>query len=93
MVELLWAAAENNLSGLKRLVARGIPVHAQDYDHRTALHLAAAEGHLEVVKYLVTHGHPLNVRDRWFATPLDEAIREGRAEVADRLRNWPVELV
>lgn len=93
VVELLWAAAENNLSGLKRLVARGVPAHAQDYDNRTALHLAAAEGHLEVVKYLVTHGHPLNVRDRWFATPLDEAIREGRDDVAERLRNWPVELV
>lgn len=91
VVELLWAAAENNLSGLKRLVARGVPVHAQDYDNRTALHLAAAEGHMEIVKYLVTHGHPLNVRDRWFATPLDEAIREGREDIADRLRNWPIE--
>lgn len=85
IVELLWAAAENDIPGLRRLVAQGIPVHARDYDKRTALHLAAAEGHIEAVKYLIAHGHPLHVRDRWLATPLDEAIREGREEVADYL--------
>jgi glutaminase len=63
-------------------VALGVPIHAQDYDRRTALHLAAAEGNMKAVEYLVAHGHPLNVRDRWLATPLDEAIREGRNDVA-----------
>jgi glutaminase len=85
IVELLWAAAENNIAGLRRLVAQGVPVHAPDYDQRTALHLASAEGHLEAIKYLIAHGHPLNVRDRWLATPLDEAIREGRTEVVNYL--------
>ena len=86
VVELLWAAAENNVAGLRRLVALGVPIHAQDYDRRTALHLAAAEGNMNAVKYLVTHGHPLNVRDRWLATPLDEAVREARKDVAEYLR-------
>lgn len=81
VIELLWAASENDIPGLRRLVAQGVPVNAQDYDKRTALHLAASEGHLDAVKYLVAHGHPLNVRDRWLATPLDEAKREGRNEV------------
>jgi glutaminase len=85
VVELLWAAAENNIGGLQRLVAHGMPVNAQDYDRRTALHLAAAEGQLEAVRYLVAHGHPLNVRDRWNATPLDEARREGRETVVNYL--------
>ncbi len=87
VVELLWAASENDLTGLRRLVAQGVPVHAQDYDNRTALHLAASEGHLEAAAYLVRHGHPVNVRDRWNATPLDEAKREGRAEVVDYLES------
>jgi glutaminase len=87
VVELLWAAAENNVYGLRRLVAQGVPVHAQDYDRRTALHLAASEGHLEAARYLVAHGHPLHVRDRWHATPIDEADREGRVEVAEYLRS------
>ena len=88
VVELLWAAAEDNLTGIKRLVAQGVPVHAQDYDQRTALHLAASEGSMEAIKYLLAHGHPLNVRDRWYATPLDEAIREGREEASAYLRSW-----
>jgi glutaminase len=87
VVELLWAASENDIAGLRRLVAQGVPVHAQDYDKRTALHLAASEGQLEAVKYLVSHGHPLSVRDRWLATPLDEAKREGREEVCAYLEN------
>ncbi len=87
VVELLWAASENNISGIRRLVAQGVPVHAEDYDKRTALHLAAAEGQLDTVKYLVAHGHPLNVRDRWHATPIDEARREERYEVEKYLKN------
>ena len=85
VVELLWAAAENDVAGLRRLLAQRVSVHAQDYDRRTALHLAASEGHLEAARYLTAHGHPLQVRDRWFATPLDEARREGRQEVAEFL--------
>lgn len=66
-------------------MTQGVPVHAQDYDRRTALHLAAVEGHLDAIKYLVNHGHPLNVRDRWGATPLDEALREERQGAAKYL--------
>jgi glutaminase len=85
VIELLWAAIEGNVAGLKRLLAQGVPVHAQDYDNRTALHLAASEGHLAAVKYLIAHGHPINVRDRWLASPLDEAKREKRQKVVEYL--------
>ena len=85
VIELLFAAAENNVDNIRHLVAKGVPVNAGDYDLRTALHLAAAEGSLEAVEYLVTHGHPLNVRDRWGATPLDEAKREKRKSVVEFL--------
>ena len=85
VIELLFAAFENDVPGIRQLVAKSIPVHAGDYDLRTALHLAAAEGSLQAVKYLVEHGHPLNVRDRWGATPLDEAKREKRDSVVKYL--------
>ena len=88
VIELLFAAFENNVEGVRTLVAKGVPVHAGDYDSRTALHLAAAEGCLEVVEYLVSHGHPLFVRDRWGATPLDEAKREKRKSVINYLKNF-----
>ena len=88
VIELLFAAFENNVEGVRTLVAKGVPVHAGDYDSRTALHLAAAEGCLEVVEYLVSHGHPLFVRDRWGATPLDEAKREKRKSVINYLKDF-----
>ena len=91
VVELLWAATENNIDGLRRPVAQGVPMQAQDYDKRTALHLSAAEGQLDAVQYLVAHGHPLNVRDRWNATPLDEARREGRETVVKYLNDLMTE--
>ena len=88
VIELLFAAFENNVEGIRSLIAKGVPVHAGDYDSRTALHLAAAEGCLEVVEYLVSHGHPEFVRDRWGATPLDEAKREKRKSVINYLKDF-----
>jgi glutaminase len=85
VVELLWAASENDLVGLRRCLAQGIPVSACDYDSRTALHLAAADGQVEAVSYLLAHQHPLHVRDRWGSTPLDEARREGQDGVEQAL--------
>ena len=32
---------------------QGLEMCGQDYDRRTALHLACSEGHIECVKYLV----------------------------------------
>lgn len=54
VIELLWAAADNDVVDLRRLVAQGVPVHAQNYDQRTSLHLAAVEGQLDAIKYLVS---------------------------------------
>ena len=79
--ELLFAAAGNDITRIRQLIAKGIPVHAGNFDSRTALHLAAAEGNLETVKILINYNHPLNVRDRWKSTPLDEAKRENRLQV------------
>jgi hypothetical protein len=87
VVELLWAAALGDLGVLRRLVALGVPLHAADYDGRTALHLAAAEGQLAAAHYLLAHGHPVSCRDRWGASPLDEAKREHRPEVLTLLQN------
>ncbi|MCO4098038.1 MAG: glutaminase A [Gemmatimonas sp.] len=85
VVELLWAAAGADLAAMRRLVALGVPLHAADYDGRTALHLGAAAGHVHVCEYLLRHGHPRSCRDRWGATPLDEARREERLDVLELL--------
>ena len=86
--ELLFAAARNDTTRIRQLIAKGVPVHAGNFDSRTALHLAAAEGNLETVKLLINFNHPLNVRDRWKSTPLDEAKREKRKSVINYLKNF-----
>jgi glutaminase len=85
VVELLWAASDDDTEGLRRCLSHGIPVSAADYDNRTALHLAAADGSVDAVRYLLAHGHPIHVRDRWNATPLEEAQRENRDAVVELL--------
>ena len=86
--ELLFAAAGNNIDRVRQLIAKGVPVHAGNFDSRTALHLAAAEGNLEMVKLLINYKHPINVRDRWKSTPLDEAKRENRVSVCNFLKKF-----
>lgn len=83
--ELIWAASLDDLPGIRRLVAQGVPLEAGDYDRRTALHLAAAEGHVEVVRYFMAHGVAVNPIDRWGNTPLDDALRHGREDCAELL--------
>ena len=88
--ELLFAAARNDITGIRQLIAKGVPVHAGNFDSRTALHLAAAEGNLETVKLLINYKHPINVRDRWKSTPLDEAKRENRISVYNFLKKLDI---
>ena len=52
-VNLLACSFEGDLEGIKRLVENGVEVNAQDYDNRSALHLAACEGHTHIVEYLL----------------------------------------
>lgn len=56
---------------------KGVDLQMQDYDKRTALHLAASEGHADVVDYLlnVAHVKP-DSKDRWKRTPLHDAQSE-----------------
>ncbi|KAK9786069.1 hypothetical protein WJX73_002690 [Symbiochloris irregularis] len=62
------------------------PRHAQDYDKRTALHLAAAEGCYSVVTWLLSNvGVDVNPIDRFNRTPLEEAVRGDFGDVADLL--------
>ena len=84
--KLLFAAVGNDITRIRQLIAKGIPVHAGNFDSRTALHLAAAEGNLETVKLLINYKHPINVRDRWNSTPSDEAKREKRLAVYNFLK-------
>ena len=50
---------------MRRLLeVEGVDPNIQDYDKRTALHLAAVEGQLNMVQLLVEYGADINCKDR-----------------------------
>lgn len=93
VVELIWAASQNDMPAIIRLIAHGIDLNAADYDRRTPIHLAASEGHDQVVQYFIDQGVNLNPRDRWGGTPLDDAYRHGHQQVARLLEQHGSTLV
>ncbi|KAL3758964.1 hypothetical protein ACHAWU_003035 [Discostella pseudostelligera] len=84
---LLQLCAIGNLSSVIEYINKSFPnVNFQDYDRRTALHVAASEGHLPVVKYLIAQGAKINRTDRWGGSPLDDSHRHQHTDVARYLR-------
>ncbi|CAG0913555.1 unnamed protein product [Notodromas monacha] len=87
IVNLLFAAAAGDISAIRRHFLSGIDVNLQDYDGRSALHLAACEGHVELVKFLVDCCKAdVTLKDRWGNSALDDAQSFGRTEVVSLLK-------
>lgn len=80
--ELCTAANQGDLKQVSDLLVQGAAVNHQDYDKRTALHVAACEGHGPIVRELLKAGADPCLRDRWGYTPLDEARRRGYRDLA-----------
>lgn len=60
----LFAAQNGDVGALDRYRACGDDLNAEDYDGRTALHVAASEGNYEVVMYLIEHVKNVSPKDR-----------------------------
>lgn len=61
-------ASRGDRVGLNQMLRRGISPNVQDYDKRTALHLAASEGHASIVELLLAYKADVNLKDRWRRT-------------------------
>ena len=68
---LLDGCYNDNLDIIKECLSKGCDINFQDYDKRTALHIAAEENKKEIVKFLIERGGDLNLKDRWGKTPND----------------------
>jgi hypothetical protein len=74
---LVAAAEQDDLSGVRQMLASGTPVNASDSIlGTTALLAAAGQGHVEVVRLLLSHGADVNVRSGGW-TPLPLALSRG----------------
>eukprot|EP00775_Hariotina_reticulata_P006152 gene6152-6389_t len=83
--ELLSAASRGRVSMVQKLLERGCPPDACDYDKRTGLMLAAANGHGVVVSLLLSAGANPNARDNLGGSPLLEAVKGGNTAVLSQL--------
>ena len=68
---LLDASFNNNLDLVKECISKGCDTNFQDYDQRTALHIAIEENHQNIIDYLKENGAKDNIPDRWGKTQLD----------------------
>lgn len=66
--KLLSFASRGDRVGLNLMLMKGTSPDVQDYDNRTALHLAASEGHAPIVELLLHYNANVNLRDRWQRT-------------------------
>ena len=83
--ELCDLAQKGDVERLIIYLDAGLNSNAQDYDKRSAIHLAASEGQHMIISALVERGADVNIRDRWGSSPLTDAIRVGSLEVARKL--------
>ncbi|PSR87843.1 Serine/threonine-protein kinase [Actinidia chinensis var. chinensis] len=74
-------ASRGDRVGLNQMLREGIFPDVQDYDKRTALHLAASEGHASIVELLLQYKAQVNLKDRWLRTPLTDARLYGHRDI------------
>nr|GEW34187.1 probable serine/threonine-protein kinase [Tanacetum cinerariifolium] len=77
----LSCASRGDRVGLNLMLRGGISPNVQDYDKRTALHLAASEGHASIVELLLHYKADVNLDDRWHRTPLTDARLYGHRDI------------
>ncbi|KAK9272806.1 hypothetical protein L1049_003184 [Liquidambar formosana] len=74
-------ASRGDRVGLNQMLREGTSPDVQDYDNRTALHLAASEGHAPIVELLLHYNADVNLEDRWQRTPLTDARLYGHRDI------------
>jgi len=83
--ELFWASHAGDVARIGELVAIGADVNFQDYDGRTALHLAACTNEDAAARKLLNLKAHLHAKDRYNNTPLDDSRRELADQCLDTL--------
>ncbi|KAL6126172.1 hypothetical protein ACLB2K_074223 [Fragaria x ananassa] len=70
---LLYCSSKGDKAGVLQELEKGVELNLENYDKRTALHLASCEGCTEIVILLLQKGANVNYKDRWGRTPLSDA--------------------
>lgn len=85
LVTLLEAAADGNISQVRRLLSQGTPVDVKNENGDQPLHLASRNGHLPVMVILLRNGAPVNVANKSGDLPLHLAVERGHLSLVKLL--------
>ena len=89
VVVLLFAAANGDVTAMRRLLLQGMDLGLPDYEGRTAMHIAAGEGHINCVHFLMIKARVDHLpKDRWGRTPIDDARHQGHEDVVKLILDW-----
>lgn len=83
---LMISAANGDISGVKKLIAKGANIHAQDEELTTALHYAVYNDEVEVVELLLSEGANPNDSDD-YSTALTLALANESYDIVALLYN------
>jgi ankyrin repeat protein len=84
-LELIDAAAANNVPEVRRPLSVGADVNAKDEHGLTTLHFASWYGHVQVIKELQEHGAGIEATTNGGSTPLHFACTKGHLAVGNEL--------
>ena len=84
-VLLCWYASVGDVKQLKELIELGVDLNLQDYDQRTAMHLAVAENQIKTIELLQFHNARMK-NDHRGETPFNDAIRAENTEIIAMLK-------
>ena len=92
LYDMIVAAAEGDVSGVKALLQKGLDINTCDFDERTTLHLSSSQGNVKVVELLIKEGADVHAVDRYGNNALHEAVTENHFAVAEMLSRAGAEL-
>lgn len=84
-VLLCWYASIGDVDSLKELINLGVDINLQDYDNRSAIHLAAGENQFKILELLFIHNAQLK-HDIKGETAMYDAIRADSLKTIKLLR-------
>jgi ankyrin repeat protein len=84
-LSLCQAAKTGEADAVVLLARQGANLDQQDYDGRTALHVACMEGNYKVVEVLTQQDANPNLKNRWGHTPLQVAVNHKQQMIVQLL--------
>ena len=89
---LIDATRRNDVEAVRRLIAAGANVNAQDENRDSAFLLAGAEGRLEILKLTLQAGADLRSTNRYGGTALIPACHHGHVETVRELLKTAIDV-